>query len=412
MQILRLGLAGLGQRGLWVLRALLLGMEDVSIQAVCDVYPDRVAAASQAVEQAGKPAPAGYQDYRAMLDREPLDAVLIFTGWESHIPIALYAMERGIAVGSEVGGAYSLEDCFRLVETQERTGTPYMFLENCCFGREELLATAMTRAGLFGTVVHCQGAYAHDLREEIAYGIENRHYRYRNYQNRNLENYPTHALGPIAKLLGINRGNRIVSLVSVASKAEGLAQYIENESKKGPLPASLQDISFKQGDIVTTILTCANGETITLRLDTTLPRFYARDFTVRGTKGFYEQNANLVFLEGVHQEEFWTSADSYRTLLNNAKAYEEQYLPRLWKEVTPQMLAAGHGGMDYFCYRSFLDALQKHTPMPIDVYDGAVWMAVSALSEISVAQGGTPQSMPDFTGGRWYQRPVQDVTEL
>ena len=407
--MVRLGLAGLGCRGQGILKQVLLAMDDVEISAVCDVYEDRVQAGIQIVTDAGRPVPLGFTDYRVMIDTVKPDAVLIFTGWEFHTEIAIYAMEHGAAVGSEVGSVNSMEELHRLVETKERTGMQYMFMENCCYGKEELLATSMARAGLFGTIVHMQGSYAHDLREEILYGIENRHYRFKNYQNRCLENYPTHELGPISRLLGINRGNRIVSVVSVASRAEGLKAYAEKQDKAGKLPESARNVHFKQGDIVTTILTCAGGETITLRLDTTLPRFYARDFTVRGTKGLYEQNTNTVFLEDVHPESFWETAKSYEAFLNNAKDYEDQYLPEIWKQVTPEVLAAGHGGMDYFCYRAFIDAVRDGTDVPIDVYDGATWMAVSVLSEISIAQGGAPQAMPDFTGGKWFLRPLEDV---
>ena len=412
MEKVRLGIVGLGNRGCGVLKAVLLTMDDVEIIGVCDVYEDRIAKGIRIVTDAGQPAPDGFTDFHEMIDTLHPDAVLVFTGWEYHTDVAVYAMEHGAAVGSEVGCAYTIDELKRLVAIQERSGMQYMFMENCCYGREELLATAMARAGLFGTIVHAQGSYAHDLREEILYGIENRHYRFKNYQMRCLENYPTHELGPIARLLGINRGNRIVSLVSVASKAEGMKAYAEKQDRAGKLPDSARDIRFKQGDIVTTILTCANGETITLRLDTTLPRFYARDFTVRGTKGLYEQNTNTVFLDDVHPEEFWETARSYASLMNNAQAYEEQYLPAIWKEVTPEVLAAGHGGMDYFCYRAFIDAVKNGTEVPIDVYDGATWMAVSVLSEISIAQGGTPQAVPDFTGGKWFHRPLTDVVPL
>ena len=141
--------------------------------------------------------------------------VCIFSAWENHIPAAIYAMNCGKQVCTEVGGAYSLEDCWSLVETYERTRIHCMMLENCCYDRNEMMVMRMVREGLFGTIVHCEGGYQHDLREEISFGAENRHYRLRNYQNRNCENYPTHELGPIAKILDINRGNRMLSLSSI-----------------------------------------------------------------------------------------------------------------------------------------------------------------------------------------------------
>ena len=397
---------GLGQRGWSLLRHVLLKNSDIQIISVCDLYEDRVARAVDCIREAGGDA-RGFTDYREALNVAGLDAVFVFSDWSTHAEIAVYAMEKGIAVASEVGCEYSLDNCHALVRTQERTGTPYMFMENCCYNREELLATAMARHGLFGTIVHCSGAYAHDLRNEISYGHVIRHYRFDNYLHRNCENYPTHELGPIAKLLDINRGNRILSVSSFASKSAGLEEYI---ATREDATDEMRAAKFRQGDIITTVLTCANGETILLRLDTTLPRSYDREFTVRGTRGMYMQSLNAVYLDG--EKEYWNPAKFAENNLNNAEKYEEEYLPHIWKDVTPEQLKAGHGGMDWFVYKDFVDALKNGTPMPIDVYDGAVWQAVSVLSEASIAAGGAPQAMPDFTGGRWIKRPRLDVCEM
>lgn len=397
---------GLGQRGSSLISDVLLKDPDISIIAVCDLYEDRIANAARQIREAGTDT-RGFTDWREALNVAGLDAVFIFSDWSTHSEIAVYAMEKGIAVASEVGCEYSLDNCYRLVHTQERTGTPYMFMENCCYNRNELLATSMARSGAFGTVVHCSGAYAHDLRNEVAYGHVNRHYRFDNYLLRNCDNYPTHELGPIAKLLDINRGNRILSVSSFASKSAGLEEYI---SERADATDEMKTAKFKQGDIVTTVITSAGGETILLRLDTTLPRSYDREFTVRGTKGMYVQSLNAVYLDG--EKEYWDPAEFAANNLNNAKAYEEKFLPSLWKDITPEQKAAGHGGMDWFAYKAFSDALKNGTPMPIDVYDAATWQAVSVLSEMSIATGGAPQSMPDFTGGKWIKRQRLDVCEM
>ena len=397
---------GLGQRGRSLIKTVLLNNSDLRILAVCDSYEDRVAAALKTIGQFGTDA-RGFSNWRDALNVAGLDAVFIFSDWRTHAEIAVYAMEKGIAVACEVGSEHSLDNCFALVNTQRKTGTPYMFMENCCYNRDELLATAMARRGVFGTVVHCSGAYAHDLRNEIAYGHVNRHYRFDNYLHRNCENYPTHELGPIAKLLDINRGNRILTVSSFATKAAGLEDYI---SGREDATEEMKAAKFRQGDIVTTVLTCAGGETILLRLDTTLPRSYDREFTVRGTKGMYVQSLNAVFLDG--EKEYWEPSEFALNNINNARAYEEEYLPALWKEITQAQKEAGHGGMDWFTYKAFTDALQSGAPMPIDVYDAATWQAVSVLSELSIAQGGAPQAMPDFTDGSWAQRPRLDVCRL
>ena len=397
---------GLGHRGYPLVKNVLLANSDISIVSVCDLWQDRVDAATKLVNDNGHNA-RGFLDWHEALNVAGLDAVFIFSDWSTHTEIAVYAMEKGIAVASEVGCEYSLDNCHLLVRTQERTGTPYMFMENCCYNRDELLATSLVRNGVLGTIVHCAGTYGHDLRNEIAYGHVIRHYRFDNYLHRNCDNYPTHELGPIAKILDINRGNRILSVTSVATKAVGLEEYIATRTDATD---EMKAAKFNQGDIVHTILKCAGGETILLRLDTTLPRSYDREFTVRGTKGLYTQSLNAVYLDG--EKEYWEPADFATNNVNNAKNYEEKYLPSLWKDITPEQKRAGHGGMDWFTYKAFADAIKNGTPMPIDVYDAATWQAVSVLSEASIAQGGAPQSMPDFTSGKWIKRARLDVCEM
>lgn len=393
---------GLGNRGLWLLKNVLLNNPDIEVVSLCDVYEDRISRAQEAVPQA-----KGFSDYKEALNQKGIDVAYVFTGWELHTEISIYAMEKGIAVASEVGSEYSLENCFNLVRTQERTGTPYMLMENCCWNKDELLATAMARRNFFGEIVHCSGAYGHDIREEATYGHVNRHYRFDNYKYRCLDNYPTHDFGPIAKLLDINRGNRILTVSSFASKSAGLMEYIKN---RPDATEEMKNTVFKQGDIVDTILTCANGETVRLCLDTSLPRTYSRQFTVRGTRASYHQDFNAVFVDG--EKEYWSMPEYLSNNLNNAEKYYDEFLPKIWKDVTPEILAAGHGGMDWFCYKSFSDAVINKAEMPIDVYDSAVWQAIGVLSETSILQGGTPQAMPDFTNGKWTHRKRLDVCEL
>ena len=407
MKKVRMGVIGLGCRGVSILQSILLNMEDVEIVAVCDLYEDRVENGANAVAEKTGRRPFASTDYRQLLAMEGIDAVYVASDWETHVEIAIDTLKAGIAVALEVGGAYTIESLWRLVRAQEASGTPLMFMENCCFGRSELLVTALVRHGYFGDVVHCHGAYAHYLAEEIAGGYQNRHYRLRNYLNRSCENYPTHELGPIAKILNVNRGNRMVSLVSVASRAAGMEDYIAQHAEKYP---ELAGKKFRQGDIVNTIITCADGSTISLKLDTTLPRSYSREFTVHGTRGMYEMNNNMIYLAG--EPESFDTAPFYHEQYNNIERFANEYLHPVWKEMTEEARRLGHGGMDGIEFRVFIDALQSGTSMPIDVYDAAAWMSVTALSEASVAMGGTPQAIPDFTSGAWLTRSAADVLSL
>lgn len=403
MEKLKVGFIGLGQRGSGLLGNILHNFPDVEITAVCDSYADRAEAARKVTTDSRGSAPAVYTDHSRLLADKNVQIVIISASWEAHVPLAIESMCAGKVTALEVGGAYSVEDCWQLVHTWEKTGTPFMFLENCCYGERELLATKLTRMGRLGEVVYCHGAYCHDLRSEICGGIQNRHYRLRNYLVRNCDNYPTHELGPIAKLLNINRGNRMLKLVSMGSKSRGLEAYVAEHEEY----AFLRGRHFAQSDVVTTMITCADGSLITLKLDTTLPQAYSREFTVSGTRGLYSEQDNVILEDGGdfnHEEDIGLCRDT----ANNYK----ELRPKIWRDITDEEIRAGHGGMDTLMLRSFFDAVRNGEEMPIDVYDAASWMVITCLSEASIANGGMPIDIPDFTGGRWVMRESKDVADL
>lgn len=407
MKQVNVGFIGLGCRGK-LLSSIVAEMEEANIVAVCDLYEDRQKQAAEMIGQKTGTKPKTCGDYHELLKDDAIDAVIIAASWEAHVPVAIDCMQAGKITALEVGGAYTVEDCYALVEAQERTGTPFMFLENCCYGKFELLSTALVRKGMMGEIVHCHGAYGHDLRSEVLGGRVNRHYRLNNYITRNCENYPTHELGPIARLLGINRGNRMVSLVSVASKAAGLQEFSHDPRNPDP---SLAGQKFAQGDIINTLITCEDGSTISLKLDTTLPRFYSREFTVRGTKGCCLMDINAVLLDDEGLEEFFDPQLSVQKYLNNAEQFSE-HLPKIWKDMDKQKTHCGHGGMDYLMLREFFRAVQEGRPMPIDIYDAAAWMVITPLSEQSIARQGAAVEIPDFTDGAWRTRKNTDIVEL
>ena len=405
---IKMGIIGLGQRGC-VLLCTVLACQEAEVTALCDIYEDRREHCKKSIEKKRGVTPKLYSDYKQLIADPDVDAVLICSSWDEHIPMAIECMRAGKITALEVGGAYDLEACWELVRVYEETKTPFMMMENCCFDRFELLSTSLARAGKLGEVVHCHGAYSHDLRSEIMGGYVNRHYRLDNYRTRNCDNYPTHEIGPIAKLLDLNRGNKMLSLTAMASKSAGLEEFAKSE--KNP-DKSLIGETFAQGDIITTMIKCASGETITLTLDTTLPKYYSREFTVRGTKGLCNQEANMVFLEETHDShEFYDVQKTIRKYLDNASEYDE-YLPAIWRNITEEEKKLGHGGMDYLMFKAFFKAILNGEEMPIDVYDAVSWMCITVLTEQSIAQGGAVQAIPDFTRGKWIKRKRKDVTEL
>ena len=417
MTKVRIGMIGVGLRGQEHVR-LMSAREDVEIIAMADPDKKMMSEALQIVAKAGKKKPLefsnGNDDYKNLLKRDDIDAVIIATPWEWHIPQAIDALNAGKIAGVEVCGAVHFQDCWDIVHASEKTKLPVMMLENVCYRRDVMAVLNMVRQGLFGELLHLQGGYEHDLRgvkfndgitpydsgvEFGPKGMSEAKWRTQHSVDRNGELYPTHGLGPVATMININRGNRLTKLSSVATKARGLHKYIVNHPKGGPNHPNAK-VNFKLGDIVTTQIQTANGETIVLTHDTSSPRPYNLGFRVQGTNGLWQDthagdfNAGMIYVEGKSKPHTW----------ENSEAYMKQYDHPLWKKYEKEAEGAGHGGMDWFVDNAFIESIKRKTDFPLDVYDLATWYSITPLSEQSIAEGGTLQFIPDFTSGKWQNR--------
>ena len=393
-KVVKLGMIGLGARAETLLATLdALRSQDIEVTAICDVLPSRIERILEIQASRNAPKPAVYTDYRDLIASDDVDAVLVPTSWNSHLKIAEDAMAKGKYVGIEVGGASSVDELWHLVHAAESTGVSCMMLENCCYGRNELMALNFVRKGMFGELIHCSCGYEHDLSEMAR--MDNRVEREAHNYRRCGDLYPTHGIGPIAKILRINRGNRFVSLTSTASKGRGFMLEAERCGRG--------QVFYNQGDIVTTVIKCANGETITMTHGVSLPRPYSRDCRVQGTKGIWLEDAKGIYIEGISPkfEKLDVAGNPYTThqWTPIADMYEEYDHP-IWKKFRDDIIG-GHGGMDALTLQAFCEAVRNHSTPPIDVYDCAAWMCLTCLSEQSIACGSMPVPIPDFTNGKW-----------
>ena len=407
----RLALIGTGLRGQEHLD-LLLRRADTELVAICDTDPRMLKTASELVAKSGKKAPKVYtgstEAWRDLLAREKLDGIVIATPWEWHKPMILGALRAGIRyVATEVVLGITLEDHWEVVRAAEQYQAQVMMLENVCYRRDVMAVLNMVRQGLFGELIHLQGGYQHDLREvkfndgehPYGHGVEfgekgfsEAHWRTRHSLHRNGDLYPTHGIGPIAHYININRGNRFLSLSSFASKARGLHNHVV---KGGGATHPNAKLDWKLGDVVTTSIHCANGETVLLQHDTNLPRPYSLGFRVQGTEGLWMDVNRSIYIEG-------KSAQAHRW--EDQKTWLEQYDHPLWKRWSKDTEGAGHGGMDFFVIHAFVESIRRRQPTPMDVYDAATWSAITPLSERSIELGHQTVEFPDFTGGQWMYR--------
>lgn len=388
----RLGIIGFGWRGSDQTETL-LAMPDVEICAICDTDPERVKNGLELVKKTRGSECFGTGDYREVNRMADLDGVVIMTDWSTHTRIAVDALRCGKAVAMEVGPASSVQECWDLVHAVEDTNGTFMFLENQCYEDRTLTLLNMIRAGAFGQLVYASGGYQHDLRDEIGNGDTYGHYRQRNFLHRNGEIYPTHELGLLAKAVGINRGNRMVSLTAMASKAVGLHEWFV---KNRPDRPDLASVGVAQGDIAAVLIKCANGELIQLVHDCTTPHPFNQDLRIQGTRGIWREAGGTIYIEGESPFEQWQPEEEQF----------KKYRHPMWQAYEKFGLRGGHDGLDYLTLRAFVDVVQNGGKSPIDVYDAAAWMSIGCLSEDSVAMGGCPVPIPDFTSGRWLNREV------
>jgi glycosyl hydrolase family 109/GFO/IDH/MocA oxidoreductase family protein len=390
--VVRLGIIGVGLRGTEVLREF-LAVEKVVVNAVCDVVKEKCVRASQLVEKAGQKIPGiyadGERDFERLVARDDIDFVYIATPWEWHVPQVLAALRAGKHVGTEVPAAYTLEDCWNIVEASERARRHCLIMENCCYDDSETTVLNMVRAGVFGDLVHGECAYNHDLREILFENRDEGLWRRRHHTLRDSNLYPTHGLGPMAQYMDINRGDRFDHIVSMSSTHLGLEAYRKDHVPPGD--PKWKEI-YKTGDYNTSIIKTAKGRTIMLQHNVSTPRPYDRINLIQGTKGIFRDYPPRIFIEGQAGGHTWTSLDKYK----------EQFESPLWKnqgEMARKL--GGHGGMDYLmCYR-LIQCMREGLEPDIDVYDAAAWSVPGPLSQISVAKGSMPVKFPDFTRGLW-----------
>ena len=407
----RLAIIGVGERGSYLLTEAISqgGAEAV---AICDIDPAAIARTKVKIKKYQSRDVAVYsgeRDFEKIVQRDDVDAVLIATPWQWHTPMALAALKAGKPTGCEVPAALTVKECWALVDAVEKTGVPFMMMENVCYRRDVMAVLNMARQGLFGQVTYAECGYQHDLREVLfndgtaaqgkglefgEKGYSEARWRTQHHIDRNGELYPTHGLGPVAQVFNINHGNQFSHLTSMATPALGLHDYIVE--KGGPDHPNAK-VNFKCGDVVTTLIKCSNGEVIKMTHDISLPRPYSLGFRIQGTQGIWTEDA-----KGIYIQKKAPKPHQYEP----AQKYFDEYDHPFWKSSGKEALGAGHGGMDYFVIRSFVESVRRKIPFPQDVYDAAAWSVVGPLSEASIAQGSKPMNIPDFTRGKWKTRPA------
>ncbi|MBO7686886.1 MAG: Gfo/Idh/MocA family oxidoreductase [Kiritimatiellae bacterium] len=414
---LRVGVVGLG-RG----QAGISGFTLVPggyISAICDINAARRERTLKYL--AGKKAPTpkvygdkGPEDWKRMCEDPEVDLVYNATPWELHVPIALYAMEHGKHVVTEVPSAFTVEECWKLVETSERTQRHCMQLENCCYGETEMLAFNLVHLGLLGEISHGEGAYIHDLRtsnynkwnEETGSGGYWDYWRLRHNVVHGGNQYPTHGLGPICLDMDINRGDRFDFLVSVDSKQAGFEEVGKGLHADDPWRSGLK---VKMADMNTSIIKTVMGRTIMVQHNVGTAHPYSRINLIQGTRGVLQDYPLRIAIE----ESLGKGAHGFDE--KKTQEIREKYKHPLWKtrdEIAKRMPVTGHGGMDFLMILRLSFCLQNGLPLDMNVYDLASWCCLCELTEKSADNRGRSMDIPDFTRGGWKTAPKLGLVDV
>ncbi len=392
MDVIRVGMIGVGARGPSHMNTY-LKLEGCEVKAICDTHEQSAKRAQDRVVKAGQPKPEIYTkgdyDYRRMLERDDIDIVVIATPWRWHVPMAVDAMNAGKHAFVEVPAAVTVEGCWKLVDTAEKTQKHCMMLENCCYGQDELMALNMARLGIFGDLTYGEGAYIHSLRGQMkALKHGTGFWRTRYHETRDGNLYPTHGLGPIAQYMSINRGDRFDYMTSTSSPALGRAEYA---AKTWPADHPRNKAEYTCGDMNIALIKTVKGRLITVKHDTTTPRPYDRVNLIAGTHGIFRGYPARVSVEGRGGHK-WQDIDKCRA------DFDHPLWKRMGEEATK---AGGHGGMDFLMNWRLIYCLRNGEPLDQDVYDAASWSVVGPLSDVSVANRSSSVNIPDFTRGNW-----------
>lgn len=399
----KIGIIGLGMRGPGAVSRMSM-IEGVEIKALCDKLPERATAAQKSLTRKGLPKATEYSGedgWKEMIDKEGLDLVYICTPWHLHTPMAVYAMEHGCHAATEVPAALTIDECWKLVETSEKTRKHCMMLENCCYDFFEMLTLNMVRNGMFGELVHAEGAYNHDL---LGLNFAKNGYAdmWRLKQNIGSSGnlYPTHGLGPIAQCLNINRGDRMDFLVSVSSNDFLMGPEVVKRAEKDEFYKQFVGKNYR-GNMNTTTIKTAKGKTMVLQHDVSSPQPYSRIHLLSGTKAFaskYPEPERIAFGEE------WVKDSELKKLY-------ETYSPPIIKHVGEiAKKVGGHGGMDFIMDWRLIDCLRNGLPLDQDVYDAAAWSCIVPLSKKSVAKRSSSIDIPDFTRGAWTNNKPVNLT--
>ena len=395
LKTVRIGLIGLGMRGSEAVRRL-IQVEGTHIVAIADVVQKAVKDANKQISDSGlKPAIeySGEEDWKKICERDDVDLIYQCTPWYLHTPVALYAMKHGKHAAIEVPAATTLEECWQLVDTAEETQRHCMMLENCCYDFFELNTLNMARNGVFGEIYHAEGAYIHDLRwlKFMKEGGYYNRWRLEYSKNHTGNLYPTHGLGPVAQIMGINRGDRFDYLTSVSTNQRGMSLYAQEKSGANS-PDAVQ--TYLLGDMNTTVVRTKQGKTIMIQHDTTSPRPYNRIHLISGTKGMaVKYPEESIALEPAAHE--FLKKEDFDALMEK---YEHPLARQIGEKAKK---VGGHGGMDFIMDYRLIHCLRKGLPLDQDVYDAAAWCSLVPLSEKSVLNRGNSVDVPDFTRGAW-----------
>jgi predicted dehydrogenase len=399
----RVGFIGVGNQGSSHVGNF-LGIPGAEVKAICDLVPAKVKKMQDACVKAGAPAPQGYSDgpeaWRRLCDSD-LDLVFVATPWELHAVMCIEAMKKGKHAATEVPMAVTVDECWQMIETAEKTRRHCVMMENCCYDRTEMMILNMVRQNVLGELLHAECGYLHDLRPmKLSPTFYEGRWRIEHSIKRNGDLYPTHGLGPVSQWLDVNRGNRYEYLVSMSSPSRGLNEWAKEHIGPDSPEAKQQ---YALGDVVNTILRTARGQTVLVTHDTNSPRPYSRRILLQGTKGLVQKYPlEQIHIEGLSEAHRW----------EELKKYREKYEHPVWRSLEERSKDAGHGGMDYIEDYRLVQCLCEGVPMDMDVYDGAVWSAVSELSEQSIAGRGRSVDMPDFTRGAWEKRPALGIVTV
>ena len=375
MDTIRIAVVGLGTRGTQAWIRLLQQIEGYLITAICDPITALHAEALSRIKNSDSV--KTYSRYEDVLADTNVDAIALTVRCQEQGQLAAMALEAGKHVNSEVPAAHSIDDCWRIVLAQERSGRVYQLAEQCRYAGYFDAWKKLVADGTLGHITYCEGQYLHYYVEKCFQDPQTGQFAHPSQSEVGQQYQPTwfahmppihymiHDISPVLKVID----DRITQVVAMST---------DSPSRAHPQLAS--------PDIQVALMKSDKGALVRMAVSFAQP--HPEDEVhwqqVIGTRGAVEWRRT-----SNDRPRMWLADSQTAGKVEMDWSFQRQNAPA-------QASESGHNDLDYYVHAAFRDAVLGVKPLEFDVYHAMDTAAPAILAAESITHHSQLMQVPSF----------------